>query len=134
MDYYTQFDILSVFYVDGQLATHQGAQNYTVNENFQICQLNVRNVGRRDDDIRRNFEDTTPFQSIAHESTRIHLADFRYTNDYYARNPQAIGLIEIKSNTLVREALRNYRNNFGQDTRMLVLFQFFYVTKQESEE
>ena len=134
MDYYTQFDILSVFYVDGQLATHQGAQNYTVNENFQICQLNDQNVGRRDDDIRRNFEDTTPFQNIAHESTRIHVADFRYTNGYYARNPQAPGMIEIRSNTLVRDALRNYRNNFGQDTRMLVLFQFFYVRKHESEE
>ena len=44
MDYYTQFDILSVFYVDGRLATHHGAQNHTVNENFQICQLNDQNV------------------------------------------------------------------------------------------
>ena len=64
MDYYTQLDecVLSVFYVDGRLSSHDGAQNYTVNESFQICQLNDQNVGRRDDDIRRNFEDITPFQ------------------------------------------------------------------------
>ena len=128
MTNFVQFDVLTVFYVDGRCVFHYGRDYCKYNKSFQISQTDEENEGRFDLEARAIYETRNMNSNIRHESTRFCLADSNNSDAFYINNPQADHMIELNQYAKAKDVYKFYRVNIGPRQRPLIVLQLFYVT------
>ena len=128
MSNFVQFDVLTVFYVDGRCVFHYGRDCCEYNDSFQISQINEENEGIFDLEARALFETRNVNSNIRHESTRFCLADSNNSDEFYINNPQADHMIALNHYATAKDVYKFYQENVGPRQRPLIVLQLFYVT------